>query len=213
MKRITLILTFILITILVFGQEQRLKPARNFKNYEGLLQEYYNSIFPLLYKGYSEKPIARYTSMPSFFSEYSFSVETMKGKNYVVSNKMSQNFWYAKKRKNVKLRSSKVELNNDLYTKIVELFELLTEQTKKPKDELAGIGVDGVTYYFATTDKNGTINIGETWSPDDDSLLERLVQICDNIYSLGNGYNVSQTDLLKDIDRLLNNLLLSNVEG
>lgn len=187
-----------------FGQTQHLEPAKDFKQYEGDLKEYYDNVFPLLYKDYSDKPIARYTSMPSFSNEYSFSIEKIEGKNFVVSNRMSENFWYAKKRKKVKVITSKTELTNDLYLKIVDLFKLLEEQTKKPEKNITGF--DGVTYYFATTDKNGQIKIGETWSPDDNSLLDRLVKICDNVYSLGNRNNVSQTDILRDIENLLNDL-------
>jgi hypothetical protein len=123
MKQKLLVLTFVLVNLLSSGQIQHLEPARDFKQYEGDLKEYYDNVFPLLYKDYSEKPIARYISMPSFSSEYSFSIERIEGKNYVVSNRMSENFWYAKKRKKVKLISGKTELTNDLYLKIVDLFK------------------------------------------------------------------------------------------
>jgi len=207
MRQTILILTFVLTTILCFGQKQHLEPARDFKQYEGDLKDYYDNVFPLLYKGYSERPIARYTSMPSFSNEYSFSIETIEGKNHVVSNRMSESYWYAKNRKKVELVSNKTELVNELYLKIVDLFKLLEEQTKMPVRDLNLITVraDGVNYYFATTNKNGQVKIGETWSPND-SLLGRLVKICDNIYSLGNGENISQTETLKDIDKLLNDL-------
>ncbi len=204
MKQTILILFFVLTTFLSFGQTQHLEPARDFNQYEGMLKEYYDNVFPLLYQDYSEKPIARYTSMPSFSSEYSFSIEKIEGKNYVVSNKMSENFWYAKNRKKVKLISNKAELTNDLYLKIVDLYKLLEEQTKEPEHDL--MGCDGVTYYFATTDKNGQIKIGETWSPNDNSLLRILVVICDSIFALGNGKNLSQTAIIKDIDELLSDL-------
>ncbi|WP_312173030.1 hypothetical protein [Chryseobacterium sp.] len=204
MKQTLLILTFVLITSLSFGQTQHLEPAKDFKQYEGDLKEYYDNIFTLLYKGYSEKPIARYTASPSFSSEYSFSIERIEGKNYIVSNRMSENFWYAEKRKKVKVITNKTELTNDLYLKIVDLFKLLQEQTKKPEKNMRGF--DGVTYYFATTDKNKQVKIGETWSPDDNTLLHRLVKICDNIYALGNGNNLSQTNILRDIEKLLYDL-------
>jgi len=208
MRQTILILTFVLTTILCFGQKQHLEPAKDFKQHEGVLKDYYDNVFPLLYKGYSEKPIARYTSMPSFSNEHSFSIETIEGKNYVVSNRMSENYWYAKNRKKVELVSNKTELVNELYLKIVDLFKLLEEQTKEPVRDLNKITIraDGVTYYFATTNKNGQVKIGETCSPNGNSLLGRLVKICDNIYSLGNGENISQTETLKDIDKLLNDL-------
>lgn len=201
MKQLILILAFALTTFLCYGQKQHLEPAKDFKQYEGVLKEYYDNVFPLLYKGYSEKPIARYTSMPSFSNEYSFSVETIENKNYIVSNKLSESYWYSKNKKKVKLISNKTELTNNLYFKIIELFKILEEQTKKPENDL--MGLDGVTYYFATTDKNGEIKIGETWSPNDKSLLGKLVKICDNLYSLGNRNNLSQSDILKDIEKLL----------
>ena len=181
-----------------------MEPVKDFNQYEGVLKEYYDNVFPLLYKGYSEKPIAKYTSMPSFSNEYSFSIEIIDGENFVVSNRLSESYWYAKNRKKVKLFSNKTELANDLYLKIVDLFKLLEEQTKKTENDL--MGLDGVTYYFVTTDTNGQIKIGETWSPDDNSLFGRLVKICDSIYSLGNGKNISQTETLKDIDKLLYDL-------
>ena len=201
MRQTILILTFVLTTFLCFGQKH-LQAVKDFNQYPGVLKEYYDSVFPLLYKGYSEKPIARYTSMPSFSNEYSFSIETIDGKNYVVSNSLSESYWYAKNREEVKLVSNKTELANDLYFKIVDLFKLLEEQTKKSESIL--LGEDGITYYFATTDETGQVKIGETWSPNDKFLLGRLVKICDNIYSLGKGKNISQTETLKDINGLLN---------
>lgn len=206
MRQTILILTFVLTTILCFGQKQHLEPARDFNKYEGVLKEYYDNVFPLLHNGYSEKPIARYTSMPSFSNEYSFSIETIEGKNFVMSNRMSENYWYAKNRKKVEIVSNKTELVKELYLKIVDLFKLLEEQTKNPEPDLNSMRADGVTYYFATTNKNGQVKIGETWSPVDNSLLGKLVKICDNIYSLGNGENISQMETKMEIDKLLNDI-------
>jgi hypothetical protein len=204
MRQIILTLTFILTTFLCFGQKEHLEPVKDFNQYEGVLKEYYDNVFPLLYKEFSEKPTAKYTSMPSFSNEYSFSIEIIDGKVYVVSNSLSESYWYAKNRNKVKLISNKTELQNDLYLKIVDLFKILEEQTKKPESDL--MGLDGVTYYFATTDKNGQVKIGKTWSPVDVSILGRLVEICYNIYELGNGKNISQTAILNDIEKLLNDL-------
>jgi hypothetical protein len=204
MRQIILTLAFILTTVLCFGQKEHLEPVKGFSQYEGVMKDYYDNVFLLLYRGYSEKPIARYTSMPSFSSEYSFSIETINGKEYVVSNRLSERYWNTKNRNRVELISNKTELQSSLYLRIVDLFELLEEQTKKPESDM--IGLDGTTYYFASTDRNGQIKIGKTWSPDDDSLLGKLVEICDNIYSLGNGNNISQTEILKDIDKLVHEL-------
>ena len=202
MKHITLILAFLLTTFLCFGQNEHLEPARDFSQYDGILKKYYDNVFPLLYSGFSEKPYARYTSMPSFSAEYAFSVEKIEEKNYIISNKLSENFWYAKKSNGVKVSTIKIEINNDLYLRIGELFELLANQTKVYKEDLGGL--DGITYYFATTDKNGEIKIGETWSPREKSLLGRLVKICDNLHSFEIENNIDQTKMIKEITLLIN---------
>ena len=214
MKHRTLILVFLLITFLCFGQNEHLEPAKDFTQYAGVLKEYYDNVFTLLYSGFSEKPYARYTSMPSFSAEYAFSVEKIEEKNYIISNKLSESFWYAgfdkngktvpKQRNKVKVSTIKTEISNDLYLKIGELFELLANQTKVYEKDW--VGLDGVTYYFATTDKKGEIKIGETWSPNEKSLLGRLVKICDNLYSVGIGNNIDQTRILKEITMLINDL-------
>ena len=207
MKQITLFLIFLLTTLICFGQKEHLEPAKDFNQYEGILKEYYDNVFPLLYSGFTKKPYARYTSMPSFSSEYAFSVEEIGGMFYIISNKFSENYWYAgyeSKRNSVKANTTKTEINNDLYLKIGELFELLAEQTKEI--ETSVIGFDGVTYYFATTDKTGKIRIGETWSPNKNSLLGRLVKICDKLYSIGNEKNSFQPKILQEIEELINDL-------
>ena len=66
--------------------------------------------------------------------------------------------------------------------------------------------INGITYYFTTTDKNGKIKTGKTWSPNKKSLLGRLVKICDNLYSLGIGKNIDQSKITKEITILINDL-------
>lgn len=201
MNKAISMLIFIMSTYLSFGQKEHLEPAKDFSKYSGILKKYYDNVFPLLYKGFSKKPIARYTSMPSFSIEYSFSIETIEGRNYVMSNRLSKSYWYTEDKKKVKLISSKVELTNELYFKIVELFKILAEQTTKSKDET--MGLDETIYYFTTTEKNGQIKIGKTWSPKENSLLDKLVNICNDVYLLGTGENISQIGTLKNIEKLI----------
>lgn len=205
-------LSSLLLSLLVcvsYGQINHLEPVRNFAEYEGVLKEYYDNVFPLLYKGFAEKPTARYTSMPSFSEEYAFSLEREDDKYFIVSNTLSTNYWYAKKRGNVKVNIGKKKISVNLYNQISDLFKLLAEQTKKKPDD-GLIGCDGVTYYFATTDSEDNIRIGETWSPYDGTLLARLVNICDNLYSLGNGKNISQDGMMGQIKNLMDDLVSAN---
>jgi len=214
LKHMILILTLPMTTFLYFEQKEHLEPAKDFSQYEGVLKEYYDNVFPLLYSGFSEMPYARYTSMPSFSAEYAFSVEKINEKNYIISNKFSENFWYAgydekgnmdnKKRNTVKITTVKTEINDDLYLIIGELFGLLAKQTKVYEKNRTGL--DGVTYYFTTTDKNCEIKTGETWSPSEESLLERLVKICDELHSIGVADNIDQAERIKEITILINDL-------
>ena len=218
MNRITLTLTFLLTTFLCFGQNEHLEPARNFNQYDSDLKEYYDNVFPLLYRGFSEKPYARYASMPSFSANYAFSVEKNDEKYYIITNTLSENFWYAgydkkgnmdnKRRKSVKLNTIKTEINNELYLKIGELFELLANQTKVP--EKKQFGCDGTTYYFSTTDKNGEIKIGTTWSPEEKSLLGRLIKICNDLYFAGREKNINQKKITEEITVLINDFKKNN---
>lgn len=203
-RQMMILLAFGWISSLCYGQEQHLEPAEDLKQYDGALKAYYDSVFSLLYEGFSEKPVARYTSLPSFSKEHAFSLETVGGRNYVVSNTLLQNYWYAKERRNVKLTTNRTELISDLFLRITTLFKLLEEQTKEPKTKLYGF--DGVTYYFTTTTPNGQIKTGETWSPAGKSLLGKVVEICNRIYLLGSGKDVSQAALLTDLDKLISNL-------
>ena len=93
MKKISLILTFLLLTFSCFGQKEHLEPARDFNKYESGLKEYCDNIFSLLFDGFSQKPYARYTVIPSFCCEYAFSVEKIEGKNYIISNQLSKGYW------------------------------------------------------------------------------------------------------------------------
>ena len=226
-KHTILIFIFFLTTFLCFGQKEHLEPTKDFNQHGGVLKEYYDNLFPLLYSGFSDMPYARYTSMPSFSAEYAFSVEKINEKNYIISNKFSENFWYAgydnngnmvnEKRNTVKIATVKTEISDDLYLIIGELFELFVEQTKVKERkfdtlpdgtivEIHEIGTDGETYIFTTTDKNGEIRTGTTWSPhpSDKPLLSRLVEICDNLYLLGIENDISQTNILREIDILIN---------
>lgn len=188
-------------TFLCLGQKDHLQPAKDFKQYEGVLKEYYDNLFPKLYRGFSQKPCARYTSIPSFSEEYAFSLETIDNKLYIVSNSFSENFWYAKKRNNIKIISNKTEIDNTLYWKILELFQILDEKTRKPENETTGL--DGVMYYFARANINGQIKVGETWSPGDNTLLYQLVKVCNKLFSISNGKNSSKPEILKEIETLI----------
>ena len=102
MKQIALVWIFLLTTLFCFGQRDHLETAKDYNLYENVLKElfddyigYYDNVFSLLYSGFSQKPYARYACLPSFSEEYAFSVEEIEGKNYIVSNRFSEDYWEA----------------------------------------------------------------------------------------------------------------------
>ena len=207
-------------TLFCFGQKDHLEPAKDiFKNDSS---EYYVNCNKLLSNGFSQKPDVRYTCMPSFSGEYAFSVEKVNGKNYVLSNRFSENYWYAlveNKKSSLKVITNKVEITNELYLKIEELFGLFIEQTKEKERifetlpdgtvvEMLETINDGERYIFSITDKNGNIKTGTTHSPNsrDRPMLDRFVKICDSLCLLENKNKESQTKILEEIKQLINGL-------
>ena len=228
MLKVSLIYTFLLTTLLCFGQKEHLEPAKEFNpndstrygSYYSKIKEYNANLNKLLYSGFSQKPYARYTCNPSFRAEHAFSVEKINGKNYIILNKFSEYYWYAlvdNRQNSVKLNTKKTEIKNELYLKIGKLFELLVGQAREKERkfetlpdgtivEHIEIGADGETYDFTTTDKNGEIRTGTTWSPHPSNkpLLSRLVKICNDLCLLGIENDISPTNILREIDILIN---------
>jgi hypothetical protein len=160
-------------------------------------------LFPLLHTGFSEKPEAQYTVTPSFSAEYALSVEQKSNRYYLLSNTLSRH----QETNEVNVISNSFEIDATLYQAIIELFNTATAQIKEIEkkvtfskviihdtignivttDTMVAVDVemwlraDGTTHYFATTDSTGNTITGETWSPDKNTLMDRLVKISDEL--------------------------------
>jgi hypothetical protein len=139
MKQILLFLATVCIASFSFGQKEHLRPETDHAQYGGLLKDYFEGVFRLLHQGYSEKPYARYTALPSFAGEYSFSIESKKDKQYILTNKIPQNYWYTEDKRKVQLISNQKVINLALYEKIGRLFQILAEQTQEPEKPTIGM--------------------------------------------------------------------------
>ena len=192
-----------LIRLSCYGQNEHLKPS-NFNEDVPVLKTYYGNLFPLLYKGFTDKPYARYTYIPSFSSEFAFSVEQKNDQYFIISNSLSKSYWYSKDKKRVKVRPTSTEIDEQLFKAIGELFQLVAKQIKKPEKEV--LGLDGATHYFASSDNNGEIKMGETWSPDANSPMGRLVKICNSLFLIGKGKDIAQSEVQTDIKSLVADL-------
>jgi hypothetical protein len=201
MKSISIICILLLTASFAFGQKEHLNPEADHAQNGGMLKDYFDKLFQVLHEGFSTKPVARYTCLPSFTGEYAFSLEKNKDKQYLMANKMPSNYWYSDDRRKVQLIHNQAVIDPELHDKIAGLFQILAEQTKEPEQPI--YGMDGRYYYFSTTDPNGHVKTGETWSPRSNSLLEKLVTICDNLFSLANGEPLLQSDIAHAIDELI----------
>jgi hypothetical protein len=210
MKQLIGIFLVLLLTIKGYSQGDHLEPARGLSGSQGISAEYHDQVFSLLYTGMKVKPYTRYMSLPSFEKEYAFSVEQLADSCFIISNSLSENYWYAGNKMEVKVISKKIKIDERLFQLIGDLFSLVTAQIRRPEQETMTsdgvkherVSVDGVIYYFAFTDLKGKVLIGEKWSPVETSLMGRLVKVCDKLYSLSIGKDLSLPVLESELIKL-----------
>lgn len=204
MKAISILVIFLFIHSYSIGQQKHLS-ATNFENEPQILKQYFEKLFPLLYQGFLLTPYARFTCIPSFQKEYAFSLEKISSKYYIYSNTFNKSLWYSSlenhfNKVNVKLKSEHYQIDESLYQKVGILFKLLVDQMAQTDSSR---GLDGESYYFSSTNSKGKILTGETWSPEDSTLLNRVILICNNLYNYGNLKPRLKINLSSSIDSLI----------
>ena len=204
MRLLILLLTIIGLTPCVYGQEDHLEPAKDRSQYVGILKQYYEQVVPKLLTSIDEKSLARYLVMPSFSSEYVMSLEQSADKFILKLNSCSENYWYAKDRKKVRIISSEIELDADLANKLQDLFNLAVQTTKAP--EKLSVGADGVVYTFSIYKQDTGIMTGEIWSPKSKSKMAELVRVSEMYkrYILTKGQK--RNELITETDNLISRL-------
>lgn len=78
-------------------------------------------------------------------------------------------------------KSEKAPIDRELYDLLTKLFRralLLAEDT-----DGYGLGLDGYTCYFASTDTCGKVNLALKWAPEAGSLCRELTDLGDSIYN------------------------------
>lgn len=209
MKKIVISLLLLLFTFRLSAQIDYLEPVRSFSTYTGELGEYYRNVFSLLNAGFQQQPYAYFAAMPSFSPEYAMSVEKKNGRCLLLSNTLSRTYWQAEKG-TVKVEARSTVVSTSLYQSLGAIFRMVTSQVQDLDGSTAGL--DGVVYYFASTDVKGKKLIGRKWSPEKGSLMERLVQVSQSAYMLSRGENISEQALAEEAAALLNELQLRNKE-
>ena len=183
MKKSIILILVLLFNCHLFGQNN-LQPTNDLEDsYEGVLKDYFDNVFPLLFDGLSNKPLMRFTSMPSFSYENVLSVEKDLSGNYkMIFHRCSESYWYAKKKRKVKIIKNSININSEFAEIIEKLFNKAVEKSVKPENDL--LGFDGEFYYFTVVNKNESLITGTCWSPNKDSRIGKLVRIGDLLIGL-----------------------------
>lgn len=203
-KQILIAITVLLISIRLYGQDDHLKKV-DFNAFKGGLKEYYDTIFPLLYEGLSDTPLARYTVFSSFTSEYVLSVEKdPSGKYELVFRKCSESYWYAENKQKVSVIESRKVIDPELAMLVHELFKAATSTIREPEGMI--MGLDGISYYFSTTDPDKNIITGETWSPDKGTKMEKLVSVCNRLVKMMKKEPKDTSKLKREIKKFITEL-------
>ena len=203
MKKAITTLLLLLLSFRMMGQIDYLEPVKDYTKHTNEINGYYNNVFSLLNFGISHKPYAYYAALPSFSPEYALSVESREGKYFLLSNTLSQNSWQVE-RNSIKVKTSSTEIGKTLYTLLGELLSLTTGQIQDMDGSTSGL--DGITYYFTTTNNKGEIMTGKKWSPDRNTLMGRLVAIFESAYSLSLKKGLSEEDIINNARRLIKSL-------
>ena len=200
MKKIVFCLLLLTFSFRLAAQIDYLEPVKPFSTYTGELGEYYRSVFSLLNTGFQKQPYARFAAIPSFSPEYAMSVEKRNGRYTLVSNTLSRTYWQAEKG-TVTVDTKSVVISASLYQSLGAIFRLVTEQVQDLDGSTAGL--DGIVYFFSSTDAKGKEQMGRKWSPEKGTLMERLVLVCQSAYMLSRGENISEQTLAVEAAALL----------
>ncbi len=206
------IFVFLIITITFLSEAKgqisgvdHLLPASEIENGIKTNKGYHGNVLNLLGSNFPNESIISYLVFPSFSAEYSFSIQKKNNFTYVLKkSKCSENYWYSKNRKEVKVKNETVRINKKTAKLLINLYSKVLNQCKEhvpKKDEILFIGLDGTNYYFLLKRVN-EIQTGKTWSPRTKNMKE-LVAINDSIFSSS---NLNNKELNNRIKKLINEI-------
>lgn len=145
----------------------------------------YYPTLQLIHKGLSEKPVARYTVLPSWDKPHSLSLEKTEKETYFLLSKTLPDYANRKKDNRHGISLSEKDVATDsliIDQKLYSAIESLFSETLAKMSKIIPEGLDGVTYYLSATDKDGEVIVRSLWSPDQGSVPDELTQILDRLY-------------------------------
>lgn len=200
MKKTVISLPLLTLSLHLSAQIDCLEPVKPFTTHMGELGEYYRNVFSLLNTGFRQRPYARSVAISSLSPEYAMSVEKKNGRCLLAANTLSRTHWWAEKG-TVKVETKSVEISQSLYQSLGAITRPVTNQIQDLDGSTAGL--DGVVYYFSSTDARGKETMGRKWSPMKSTLMERLMLTRQSAYILSQGENTLERALAGEATALL----------
>lgn len=173
------------------GQEVFLSPCIHFGDKIPAIKEYNEKLEELLSETLNDDYIFRFVAKPSIEPEYAFQISEKDSSVFEISALiLSANLWNTK---NVdSLISKKREINEYLVVEIETLFKMLMDSVSTKN--AYGVVEGGIIYNFFYSSE-GTVSCVEAWSPNTNSLLYEVIQICDNLMLYAQGEDITLRDL------------------
>jgi len=205
MKKLLSILILFTCFSYIYGQEDSLYSCGNLGEVIKKFNTYNRALERTLSNKYNDDFIIRYSVKPAFDPEYSFQIEEVNDKNYVLKTmEFKQNLWntiYCDSTKTVDYNYEQKNLNPELKAQIYRLFEhVISSLTSR---YYSGVGEGGITYNFYIKLNDTTIDCSETWSPTKNSTSYKLVQICEEVMKHASNDSIKKEDIVDKIEKFM----------
>lgn len=194
-KKSLLLVLIVLIHSNLIAQDNKLYQCSDLSNEIKKIKIYNDNLDSLLNNNLNDNYKIRFISKPSFAPEYGFQIfkdttENHKLQAFLFKENLWNLLYSAKNPDSLKIDIYNKKISDNLVTNIDTLFKILTDSVKIRGTSLPS-GFDGITYQFIRKTNEGCI-CGETWSPENDTPLGELIQICNALmkYAKGDDINI-----------------------
>lgn len=188
----TILFIFLFITALSSkGQGVSISPCVHFGDEIPAIREYNEKLERLLSEGLNADYIVRFIAKPSIEPEYVFQIDEIDSSEFEISTlTLRSNLWNTKNVDSIFCK--KREIKEDLVIEISTLFKILIGSVSAKN--AYGVGEGGITYNFFYSSE-GTIRCGEVATHSKNSLLNEVIQVCDNLMQYAQGEDIKLRDL------------------
>lgn len=148
-------------------------------------QNVYDPTLQLIFQGLQEKPVGRYTVLPSWDKPHSLSLEKRGKDTYILLSKTLPDYAPRQNAAPSIKRLTQEDVSTDsivIDKKLYSMIETLFSETVPKMSKIRSEGLDGATYYLSTTDKNGQVIVRSFWTPEQGSIPDKLIQLLDKLY-------------------------------